>query len=140
MRKTLSVVAAILENDQHEIMCALRSPRMSLPNQWEFPGGKIQEGETPEQAIEREIREELKCSIKANRIFLVSHHDYDTFSINLTAIRCTLKEGVPTAHEHSKLIWLKRENLNALKWAPADVATMEQLVKEQQEKPSCLYP
>ncbi|SFG15705.1 (deoxy)nucleoside triphosphate pyrophosphohydrolase [Sporolactobacillus nakayamae] len=131
MRKTLSVVAAILENENKEILCALRSPKMSIPNHWEFPGGKIQDGETPAEAIEREIREELKCSIEANEIFLTSHHDYDTFSIDLTAIRCKLVEGFPTAQEHSKLIWLKRENLDSLKWAPADVATVEQLIKEQ---------
>jgi 8-oxo-dGTP diphosphatase len=130
MRKNLSVVAAILENENEEIMCALRSPRMSIPNRWEFPGGKIQEGETPAEAIEREIGEELNCTIEAQEVFLTSHHDYETFSINLTAIKCKLAEGFPTAHEHSKLIWLKRENLDSLKWAPADVATVEQLVKE----------
>ncbi|MCQ2010909.1 (deoxy)nucleoside triphosphate pyrophosphohydrolase [Sporolactobacillus sp. STSJ-5] len=130
MRKTLSVVAAILENANKEILCALRSPKMSISNHWEFPGGKIQDGETPAEAIEREIREELKCSIEAKEIFLTSHHDYETFSIDLTAITCKLVEGFPTAHEHSKLIWLKRENLDSLKWAPADVATVERLVKE----------
>lgn len=130
MRKTLSVVAAIIENENKEILCALRSPRMSIPNQWEFPGGKIQEGESPLQAIEREINEELKCTIKAEEHFLTSHYDYETFSIDLTAIKCTLTSGFPTAHEHSKLIWLKRENLSSLNWAPADIATMEGLSKE----------
>ncbi|TGA96569.1 (deoxy)nucleoside triphosphate pyrophosphohydrolase [Sporolactobacillus shoreae] len=129
MRKTLSVVAAIIENENHEILCALRSPKMSIPNHWEFPGGKIQEGESPAQAIEREISEELKCTIQAEKTFYQSHYDYDAFSIDLTAILCTLTSGFPTAHEHSKLIWLKRENLDSLKWAPADVATMELLVK-----------
>ncbi|MCO7175348.1 (deoxy)nucleoside triphosphate pyrophosphohydrolase [Sporolactobacillus kofuensis] len=130
MGKTLSVVAAIIENENEEILCALRSPKMSIPNQWEFPGGKIQEGERPEEAIEREINEELKCTVKANTMFLKSHHDYETFSIDLTAIKCTLTSGLPTAHEHSKLIWLKRENLDSLRWAPADVATVEQLMTE----------
>lgn len=130
MRKTLSVVAAIIENENKEILCALRSPRMSIPNQWEFPGGKIQEGESPAKAIEREINEELKCTIKAEEKILKSHYDYETFSIDLTAIKCTLTSGFPTAHEHLKLIWLKRENLSSLNWAPADIATMEGLSKE----------
>ncbi|WP_100489109.1 (deoxy)nucleoside triphosphate pyrophosphohydrolase [Sporolactobacillus pectinivorans] len=130
MRKTLSVVAAIIENEKREILCALRSPKMSIPNHWEFPGGKIQDGESPVKAIEREINEELKCTIKAEEQFFKSHYDYETFSIDLTAIKCTLETGFPTAHEHSTLIWLKRENLDSLKWAPADVETMECLAKE----------
>jgi 8-oxo-dGTP diphosphatase len=130
MKKTLAVVAAIIENDNKEILCALRSPRMSIPNHWEFPGGKIQEGESPSQAIEREIKEELNCTIQAEEPFFKSHHDYGHFAIDLIAIHCKLVSGFPTAHEHSKLIWLKRENLESLNWAPADVATMEQLAKE----------
>lgn len=132
MRKTLSVVAAIIENENQEILCALRSPSMSIPNRWEFPGGKIQEGENPAQAIEREIHEELKCTISTVELFYKSHHDYETFSMDLTAIKCRLSAGFPEAHEHSKLIWLKRENLDSLKWAPADIATMERLADENQ--------
>ena len=58
MKKTVHVVGAIIENDNKEIFCALRSPEMSLPNYWEFPGGKIEDNETPEQALAREIKEE----------------------------------------------------------------------------------
>ncbi|MDD9149840.1 (deoxy)nucleoside triphosphate pyrophosphohydrolase [Sporolactobacillus sp. CQH2019] len=132
MRKTLSVVAAIIENENREILCALRSPTMSIPNHWEFPGGKIQKGENPAQAIEREINEELKCTISAEKPFYKSHYDYETFSIDLTAIKCRLSSGFPETHEHSKLLWLKRENLDSLKWAPADIPAMERLVKEKQ--------
>ena len=57
MKKSIKVVAAIIENDNNEILCALRSPSMSLPNMWEFPGGKVEEGESLGAAIEREIRE-----------------------------------------------------------------------------------
>lgn len=128
--KTLSVVAAIIENEHHEVLCALRSPAMSIPNSWEFPGGKVQTGEMPDQAIKREINEELACTIRVDSLFFKSHHDYDTFSIDLTAIKCSLVSGFPAAHEHSKLIWLKRENLVSLNWAPADRATVEQLAKE----------
>ena len=58
MKKTIKVVAAIIENENNEILCALRSPEMTLPNQWEFPGGKVEQGESLFEAIEREIKEE----------------------------------------------------------------------------------
>lgn len=130
MKKVVNVVAAIIENEEHDILCALRSPQMSLPNMWEFPGGKVEPGENFYTAIEREIAEELECKIKANELFHKNTHEYDTFIINLICIKCTIIEGTPTAKEHSKLIWLKRENLSSLKWAPADIAAVEKLILE----------
>lgn len=129
LNKTLSVAAAIIENETHEFLCALRSTTMSIPNRWEFPGGKVQAGESTVQAIEREIKEELNCTIRADEPFLTAHHDYDNFSIDLHAIRCTLVSGFPESQEHDKLVWLKRENLDSLNWAPADIPIMEQLIQ-----------
>lgn len=128
MKKTVKVVAAIIENKENEILCALRSPDMSLPNMWEFPGGKVEQGEDLHSAIEREIAEELECKIKANDVFNENTHEYDTFIITLITIKCTIVEGTPIPKEHSKLIWLKRENLSSLKWAPADVPAVEELI------------
>src|SRR6476620_8649787 len=121
MKKVIKVVAAIIENEENEILCALRSPEMSIPNMWEFPGGKVEQGEDLNSAIEREIAEELNCKVKANDIFKENTHEYDTFIITLICIKCTIIGGTPIAKEHSKLIWLKRENLNSLTWAPADI-------------------
>ena len=130
MKKVVNVVAAIIENEEHEILCALRSPEMSIPNMWEFPGGKVEQGEDLYAAIEREIAEELDCKIKANEVFHENTHEYDTFIITLICIKCTIMEGTPIATEHSKLIWLKRENLSSLKWAPADIPAVKQLILE----------
>lgn len=130
MKKKVKVVAAIIENEDNEILCALRSPQMSLPNMWEFPGGKVEEGESLQTAIEREIKEELKCDVKALDVFNDNTHEYDTFIINLICIKCKLISGTPSAYEHSKLIWLKRENLDSLKWAPADVPAVNDLINE----------
>jgi 8-oxo-dGTP diphosphatase len=130
MKKTVKVVAAIIENDQNEILCALRSLDMSLPNMWEFPGGKINKNEDIFTAIEREILEELNCKIEAQDIVHENTHEYETFIINLFCIRCKITEGHPIACEHSKLIWLKRENLNSLIWAPADLPAIKQLMNE----------
>lgn len=130
MKKTIKVVGAIIENSNLEILCALRSPKMSMPNLWEFPGGKIEKGESIRQAIEREIREELSCKVKYIEDFNDNTHEYDNVIVNLITVKCKLIEGTPTASEHSKLIWLKRENLDSLKWAPADVPAVEELKKE----------
>ena len=130
MKKVVKVVAAIIENEENEILCALRSPEMSIPNMWEFPGGKVEEGEDLYSAIEREITEELDCKVTANDIFNENTHEYDTFIITLISIKCTLVEGMPISKEHSKLVWLKRENLSSLKWAPADIPAVKQLIHE----------
>ncbi|MTT31795.1 NUDIX domain-containing protein [Terrilactibacillus sp. BCM23-1] len=131
MKKELSVVAAIIENHDNEILCALRSPSMSIPNHWEFPGGKVEEGENNFEAIEREIAEELNCVVEARDFFFTNRHEYESFIINLISIKCRLVSGNPTANEHSKLIWLKRENLNSLKWAPADIPIVDLLTNEE---------
>jgi 8-oxo-dGTP diphosphatase len=128
--KEMKVVAAIIENEQQELLCALRSPDMSLPNHWEFPGGKVEENEDLFTALEREIHEELDCTIKATKLFHHNIHQYEGLIIHLITIKCTIIEGTALAKEHSKLIWLKRENLLSLKWAPADVPAVELLKSE----------
>lgn len=129
MKKTIKVVAAIIENENKEVLCALRSPQMSLPNLWEFPGGKVEEGESLLDAIEREIQEELDCKVKAIDVFDENTHEYEKIIVNLIGIKCTLVEGTPTAKEHSKLIYLNKANLSSLVWAPADVPIVENLMK-----------
>jgi 8-oxo-dGTP diphosphatase len=130
MKKTVKVVAAIIENESNEILCALRSLQMSMPNMWEFPGGKVEADEDVFSALEREIEEELGCKIKASEIHNDITYEYDTFIINLIAIKSRIFSGTPIPKEHSKLIWLKRENLDSLVWAPADIPAVEKLTKE----------
>lgn len=131
MKKLVNVVAAVIENENDEILCALRSPEMSIPNMWEFPGGKVELNEDIYSALEREIDEELECTIETTKeIFNENTHEYETFIINLISIKCRVVEGTPTPSEHSKLIWLKRENLDSLNWAPADIPAVEQLIQE----------
>ncbi|MBY0099459.1 (deoxy)nucleoside triphosphate pyrophosphohydrolase [Mesobacillus maritimus] len=130
MKKQIKVVAAIIENDQDEILCALRSPEMSMGNLWEFPGGKVEKNEDPYSALVREISEELGCTIETSyEIFNDNTHEYDAITVNLLSIKAKIVLGTPTAREHSKLIWLKRENLSSLRWAPADIPAMKQLME-----------
>jgi 8-oxo-dGTP diphosphatase len=130
MKKLIKVVGAIIENENNEILCALRSPKMALPNLWEFPGGKIEGIETLKQAIEREIKEELDCNVEFIDVFNDNTHEYDKFIVNLITVKCRLMTGTPKISEHSKLVWLHRENLVSLKWAPADIPAVDQLLAE----------
>ncbi|MBU8854543.1 (deoxy)nucleoside triphosphate pyrophosphohydrolase [Priestia megaterium] len=130
MKKKVKVVAAVIENEKKEVLCALRSNDMSLPNLWEFPGGKVEEGEDIYSALVREIEEELHCKVKTIDLHNEHVHEYETFIIELIAIKAEIIEGNPQPTEHAKLIWLNKENLCSLVWAPADVPAVELLVKE----------
>lgn len=130
MKKTLKVVAAIIENENQEVLCALRSHNMSIPNHWEFPGGKVEANESLFDAIEREIKEELGCMIQARSIFHENMHEYDNFIINLICIKCKLIDKTPQASEHAKLIWIHKQYLTSLKWAPADIPAVNKLINE----------
>lgn len=129
MKKTIDVVAAIIRNENNEILCALRSQNMKTPNLWEFPGGKIKKGESVKEAIEREISEELNCKVKFTNIHSENTHEYDDFIVNLTTTNCELMAGHPSANEHAALLWLKPESLLSLQWAPADVPAVLELTK-----------
>ncbi|UOQ83584.1 (deoxy)nucleoside triphosphate pyrophosphohydrolase [Gracilibacillus salinarum] len=130
MKKKVKVVAAVIENNQEEVLCALRAHDMSIPNKWEFPGGKVEEGENLQQALEREIQEELRCDIKAENVIYDHTHEYDSFIINLIALEANIVSGTPVATEHAKLIWLPKENLDSVIWAPADIPAVETLIKQ----------
>ncbi|WP_391558244.1 (deoxy)nucleoside triphosphate pyrophosphohydrolase [Robertmurraya sp.] len=130
MKKLVKVVAAIIENEKNEILCALRSPEMAIPNMWEFPGGKVEKDEDIYSALKREINEELNCTIETIDLFHDNTHEYDTFIINILCITCKVVNGTPVPSEHSKLIWLKREYLDSLKWAPADIPAVEKLISQ----------
>lgn len=130
-KRTVKVVAAAIENENKEILCALRSPRMSLPNVWEFPGGKAEEGEDIFHALQRGIKEELQCTVKDLELFHEHRHEYDKFIVHLIVIKCKIAEGIPVPNEHSKLIWLKRENLCSIQWAPADLPAVKKLINEE---------
>lgn len=130
MKKTVQVVAAVIENERHEILCALRSQNMSLPNMWEFPGGKVEQEENLFIALERELSEEMSCKIQAQEVFHENIHEYDTFIIQLITIKAKLIQGIPQKREHAQLVWLQRENLLSLHWAPADIPAVKALMEE----------
>lgn len=131
MKKKVRVVGAIVENDRGEILCALRSFNMALSNYWEFPGGKIEEGETIKETIEREIIEELECTVEArDTAFDTSTYEYEKVVVELTTVKCKIIEGTPRATEHEQIMWLDKKYLRSLVWAPADMPAIEKLLSE----------
>ncbi|QWG33332.1 (deoxy)nucleoside triphosphate pyrophosphohydrolase [Bacillus mycoides] len=129
MKKKVSVIGAVILNDHNEVLCALRSPMMSLPNYWEFPGGKVNKGEEPREALVREIKEELNCIITVEEQVEAVEHEYENIIVYLVTYKARIKSGTPKAHEHSELRWISIEHLKKLKWAPADVTTVEDLMR-----------
>lgn len=133
MKKIVKVVGAIIENDNSEILCALRSKDMSLSGFWEFPGGKIEDGESPEKAIIREIYEELSCEVKFSSLFSATTYEYDDYILNLIVAKCDLIRDNPLPKEHAKLLWLPIDYIESLNWAPADIPTVKKLILKQKK-------
>ncbi len=129
MKKQIKVVGAVIRNKQNQILCALRSPEMSLPNLWEFPGGKIEMNEKPEETLVREIQEELGCVIDVSELVEDVVHEYPAIIVNLLTYEAKITNGTPIASEHAKLEWKEVSELHELEWAPADIPTVEKLMK-----------
>jgi len=118
----VDVVGAVVVADGR-ILAARRGPAMSLPGRWEFPGGKIEPGESPQQALRRELVEELGCTVEVGDLVTVSTYDH----VTLTTYYCQLVEGMPQATEHDELRWVAPAALAALDWAPADLDTVRRV-------------
>ncbi|MGD8189827.1 (deoxy)nucleoside triphosphate pyrophosphohydrolase [Brevibacillus ginsengisoli] len=128
--KQVDVVGAVIVNEEHKILAALRSKQMSLPGMWEFPGGKIEKGEMPQDSLIREIREELECDIEVGELVSDSVYEYPTVKVRLITYFAKVVGGVPQASEHEELRWITRDELNSLQWAPADLPTIDELRRE----------
>lgn len=130
MKKQINVVGAVIVRDGL-VLCAQRGGSGSLAGLWEFPGGKIEPGESPREALEREIAEELLCTVEVGREVTTTSHEYDFGTVNLTTFYCALFNGIPVLTEHTQVVWLEPERLDTLEWAPADIPAV-QIVKNQQ--------
>jgi 8-oxo-dGTP diphosphatase len=135
MKKTYEVAAAVIIQDE-KIFCVKRGPGRALENKWEFPGGKIEPGETAEQALIREIREELNTEISVHEKLLSVGEDYGSYIVHLHCYFCTKIEGNLTLSEHTDSAWLKISELGDLDWAPADKIVTEFLMKKEIERKS----
>jgi 8-oxo-dGTP diphosphatase len=123
-RATLRVACALVESDGR-LLSVQRSATMSLPLKWEFPGGKIEPGESPADCLRRELREELGVEVDIGDPLPVSAHDYPAFSVVLHPIRCRIASGDLTLHEHADARWLTADDLFSVDWAAADLPVLE---------------
>lgn len=135
MKKIIEVVGAILENPNGDIFCAMRPKDKTFPGMWEFPGGKIEEGEEPKRALEREIKEELNIDIRADKLFDEVQKEYEEFVIKLSTYNCTVLDFSEfKLIEHQEFKWMKKESLMSLDWVPTDIPTVEKLVNLNKSK------
>jgi 8-oxo-dGTP diphosphatase len=113
------VVAALVERGGRILMSRRRSDQ-SLPNRWEFPGGKVEPGESPQAALVREIEEELGCTVGVGRIYDVVFHAYEDFDLLMLVYRCEILAGTPSARQVAAVEWIERARIDALELPPAD--------------------
>lgn len=122
--KTIRVVAAVITsvNDAGEkIIFATKRGYGEFKGGWEFPGGKIEEGETPQEALKREIMEELDTEISVGELIDTIEYDYPAFHLSMDCFWCEIKIGDLVLKEHEAAKWLMKEQLEDVEWLPADV-------------------
>lgn len=127
--KHITVAAAIIHDGQNRIFATQRGSG-DWKDWWEFPGGKIEIGETPEEALNREILEELETHIEIERLFYTVEWDYPKFHLTMHCYLCNVKSGELILKEHEAASWLKPEKLKSVKWLPADLIVIDKLITE----------
>lgn len=130
------VACAIIEQEG-TVLAAQRSASMTLPLKWEFPGGKIEEGESPEECLQRELMEELGISVHIDEAISPATHSYPDFTVTLYPFTCRLAGGTLTMHEHNDLKWIGRQRMPELDWAAADLPVIDKYLALTPDSKSC---
>jgi 8-oxo-dGTP diphosphatase len=118
--RTRKLVVAALVREGTRVLMSRRRADQPMPGKWEFPGGKVEPGESPTEALAREVREELGCDIEVGRIFEVVFHVYDEFDLYMLVYAATITSGTPRPVEVAEVIWVEAAQLPALDLLPAD--------------------
>ena len=124
-KKSVNVVAAIIIKDGS--LFATQRGYGEWKDWWEFPGGKIEQGETPEEALVREIHEELSAEISVDEFLCTVEYDYPQFHLTMHCYLCSLMTDSLHLNEHEAARWLSKDELDSVKWLPADVKVVELL-------------
>ena len=123
--KTIRVVAAIIiDNGQ---VFATQRGYGDFKDGWEFPGGKIDAGETPEEALVREIKEELDTEVEVKELLDTVEYDYPNFHLSMDCFICSIKSGDLVLKEHEAAQWLTKETLDSVNWLPADLGLIDKI-------------
>ena len=128
--KTIRVAAAVIKasDDKAEpIIFATQRGYGEFKGGWEFPGGKIEAGETPQEALQREIKEELDTEISVGEFIDTIEYDYPTFHLSMDCFWCQIISGDLVLKEHEAAKWLTKEKLDSVDWLPADVTLIEKI-------------
>ena len=123
--KTVKVVAAVIRKDNK--IFATERGYGEFKDKWEFPGGKIESGESGPEALKREIREELDTIIEVGDYIDTIEYDYPTFHLSMECYWCTVVEGKLTLLEHENALWLDRDSLLSVEWLPADLVIIDKV-------------
>ena len=123
--KTVRVVAAIIINDGK--VFATQRGYGEFKDGWEFPGGKIDAGETPEEALVREIKEDLDTEVEVKELLETVEYDYPKFHLSMDCFICKIKAGELVLKEHEASKWLTKETLDSVEWLPADLGLIEKI-------------
>ena len=129
--KELNVVAAIIFED-NKVLTTKRGYG-EFVNLWEFPGGKVEQGESEEKALIREIEEELNVLINVEKFALDLEYQYSNFYLYMSCFECTIEKGTIKLLEHSDVKWLNKNDLNSVKWIPADIEIINYLKNKEWE-------
>ena len=128
--KTIRVVAAVIKASDDKadpIIFATQRGYGEFKGGWEFPGGKIEAGETPQEALKREIKEELDTEISVGEFIDTIEYDYPTFHLSMDCFWCQIVSGDLVLKEHEAAKWLTKEKLDSVDWLPADITLIEKI-------------
>ena len=127
--KKIEVVAAIIHDEKERIFATQRGYG-DFKDGWEFPGGKMEPGESPEEALKREIMEELDTKIVVERLVQTVDFDYPKFHLTMHCFWCLVENGSLTLKEHEAARWLSKEQLESIDWLPADKVVVDELIAQ----------